>query len=199
MVQPFDYMHKSGNSGLVLQNYAMRPDNGGANPASVPNRMLAQPFFTGDLPRALAQIGLNCTGIGLANVKIAIYDCLSTRDIYPRNRLHDLGSVNLAATGQRLLPAAITLAAGKLFWLVTNTDGGTGQYTTLASGNESSAPVGVVGVFISGTTTSASQLSMGLSVARSFVAEPGFPATFPVGATPVQGGGSQAAIILDPA
>jgi hypothetical protein len=199
MVQPFDYMHKSGLAGLVLQNYAARPDSSVGNPFSVPNLLRAQPFFTGDLPLALAQIGLNCSSIGLAKIKIAVYDCLSTRDVYPRNLLHDLGEVDLAATGPRMLPAAFTLAAGKLFWLVTNTDGGTGQYTSVASNNEASVPVGLLGTFISGPTTSSTGLSMGLSVARAYAAAPTFPATFPAGAVPIAGASDLVGIILDPA
>jgi hypothetical protein len=199
MTQPFDYIHKSGNSGLVIQNYATRVSVTGANPASVPNQLLAQPFFTGDLPLVLAEMGVNCTSTGTANVKMAIYDCLATRNIYPRNLLHDLGAITLAATGPRMAASVITLAAGKLFWLVTNTDGGTGGYSGLTPSNTAfNAPVGVLGLHITGSTTASNELAMGLTVARSFGASPVFPAIFPAGAVTVGGSTHAPAIILSP-
>lgn len=195
MVQPFDYMHKSGNSGLTLQNYAARLGGGGGSASALPNTLLAQPFFTGDLPLTLAQIGINCTGTGTGNIQIGIYDCLSTRDIYPRNRL-SFGSVAYSATGPLLTSASITLAAGKLFWLVTNTDGGSGSNSTVVDGtNEITLPVGVAGLVLPGAATEANQVALGLFIAAAYGPP---PATFPAGADKRNNsGGAFPAIILD--
>lgn len=197
MVQPFDYMHKSGNSGLTLQNYAARLGGAGGGASALPNVLLAQPFFTGDLPLTLAQIGIDCTAVGTGNIQIGIYDCLSTRDIYPRNRL-SLGSVDYSATGPRLTSASITLAAGKLFWLVTNTDGGSGTNSSVVSANEITVPVGVVGLVLPGAATGANTVALGLFIARAYGL--GLPATFPAGADKRNNQfGAYPAIILDPA
>jgi len=196
MVQPFDYMHKSGNSGLTLQNYAARLDFASGDANALPGTLLAQPFFTGDLPLTLAQIGIDCTAVGTGNIQIGIYDCLSTRDIYPRNRL-SLGSVDYSATGPRLTSASITLAAGKLFWLVTNTDGGSGTNSSVVSANEITVPVGVVGLVLPSAATGANQVALGLFIAAAYGP---LPATFPAGAaTRNNQFGAYPAIILDPA
>jgi len=172
VVQPFDYMHKSGTAGLTLQNYAARPDLIVGNPSSLPDTLLAQPFWTGDEPLSIAGLGINCTSTGTATIQIALYDVPSTRNLYPGNLLHDFGVVNYSATGVRLASLSVTLPANKMFWLVTNTPGGTGQHAGVTSSNEVTLPAGPLSV--------SSQAALGLFVSRSFAL--GMPATFPAGA-----------------
>ena len=190
MVQPFDYIH---NPGLVdprtaapyltLQNYAARPDNTSGNPSSLINTLLAQPFWTGDEPLSITALGINCQTAGTATLRIAVYDVPSTRNLYPGNLLHDFGVVDYAATGVRLASLSVTLPANQMFWIVTNTPGGTGQHVGVTSSNEITLPSGPLGIVVSSPASVSSQAAVGLFVASTYVAPPTpMPATFPAGA-----------------
>ncbi len=183
MVQPFDYIHKSGEAGLILQNYAARPDGATGNPSSLINTLLAQPFWTGDEPLSITDLGINCQTAGTATLRIAVYDVPSTRNLYPGNLLHDFGVVDYAATGVRLASLSVTLPANQMFWIVTNTPGGTGQHVGLTSTNEITLPSGPLGTVVSSPASVSNQAAVGLFVASTYVAPPTpMPATFPAGA-----------------
>ena len=189
MVQPFDYIHKSGTLGTfatALQNYAARPDATGGNPSSLINTLLAQPFWTGDEPLSITALGINCLTAGttgIATLRIAVYDVPSTRNLYPGNLLHDFGVVDYAATGVRLASLSVTLPANQMFWIVTNTPGGTGQHAGVTSSNEVTLPSGPLGTVVSSPASVSNQAALGLFVASTYVAPPTpMPATFPAGA-----------------
>lgn len=183
MVQPFDYIHKSGEAGLTLQNYAARPDSAGGNPSTLIDTLLAQPFWTGDEPLSITALGINCLATGTATLRIAVYDVPSTRNLYPGNLLHDFGVVDYAATGVRLASLSVTLPANKMFWIVTNTPGGTGQHAGVTSSNEITLPSGPLGTVVSSPASVSNQAALGLFVASTYVAPPTpMPATFPAGA-----------------
>jgi len=190
VVQPFDYIH---NPGLVdprtaapyltLQNYAARPDNTSGNPSSLINTLLAQPFWTGDESLSITALGINCLSTGTATLRIAVYDVPSTRNLYPGNLLHDFGVVDYTATGVRLASLSVTLPANQMFWIVTNTPGGTGQHASVVSSNEITLPSGPLGTVVSSPTSVSNQAALGLFVASTYVAPPTpMPATFPAGA-----------------
>lgn len=197
MVQPQDYMHKSGLAGLTIQNYAARPTHG-TGTCTLSNFMLAQPFFTGDEPLDLAGMGIYCSATGTANQRLGIYECTSTRNLYPGALLYDLGTVTYGGTGERLASLAMTLAmtlpAGQMFWLVSLSDAGSGTHYSISSSNPSSVPSGVLGA--SGTSPP-NTVATHLQVARTFAS--GLPATFPAGATVAGYSGALPAILLDPA
>lgn len=204
MVQPFDYMHKSGEAGLTLQNYAARPDSVGGSPSTLINTLLAQPFWTGDEPLSITALGINCTGTGTtpaATLRIAVYDVPSTRNLYPGNLLHDFGVVDYTATGVRLASLSVTLPANKMFWIVTNTPGGSGSHTSVTSSNEITLPSGPLGTVVSSPASVSNQAAVGLFVASTYVAPPTpMPATFPAGAaTRNNQFGVYPAIVIEPA
>jgi hypothetical protein len=197
MVQPFDYIHKSGTAGLTLQNYAARPDSVGGNPSSLTDTLLAQPFWTGDEPLSIDGLGINCLSTGTATLRIAVYDVPSTRNLYPGNLLHDFGVVDYTATGVRLASLSVTLPANQMFWIVTNTPGGTGQHAGVTSSNEITLPSGPLGTVVSSPASVSSQAALGLFVSRSFAL--GMPATFPAGAaTRNNQFGVYPAIVIEP-
>jgi hypothetical protein len=197
MVQPFDYMHKSGTAGLTLQNYAARPDSVSGNPSSLTDTLLAQPFFTGDEPLSIDGLGINCLSTGTATIQIALYDVPSTRNLYPGDLLHDFGVVDYSATGVRLASLSVTLPANKMFWIVTNTPGGTGGHSAAPSSNEVTLPSGPLGIVVSSPTSVSNQAALGLFVSRSFAL--GMPATFPAGAaTRNNQFGVYPAIVIEP-
>lgn len=200
MVQPFDYIHKSGTAGLTLQNYAARPDSVGGSPSSLPDTLLAQPFWTGDEPLSITGLGINCQTAGTATLRIAVYDVPSTRNLYPGNLLHDFGVVDYAATGVRLASLSVTLPANQMFWIVTNTPGGTGQHFGAASSNEVTLPSGPLGTVVSSPASVSNQAALGLFVASTYVAPPTpMPATFPAGAaTRNNQFGVYPAIVIEP-
>jgi hypothetical protein len=212
MVQPFDYMHnpglvdpRTGLPYLTLQNYAARPDSVSGNPASLINTLLAQPFWTGDEPLSITALGINCltagTTLPIATLRIAVYDVPSTRNLYPGNLLHDFGVVDYAATGVRLASLSVTLPAGKMFWIVTNTPGGTGQHVSAVSSNEITLPSGPLGIVVSSFASVSNQAAFGLSFAATYVAPPtAMPAAFPAGAvTRNNQFGVYPAIVIEPA
>lgn len=190
MVQPFDYMHNSslpdprtGLPYLTLQNYAARPDSAGGNPSSLINTLLAQPFWTGDEPLSITALGINCQTTGTATLRIAVYDVPSTRNLYPGNLLHDFGVVDYAATGVRLASLSVTLPASQMFWIVTNTPGGTGAHVGVTSSNEITLPSGPLGTVVTSPASTSNAAAVGLFVASTYVAPPTpMPATFPAGA-----------------
>lgn len=201
MVQPFDYMHKSGVAGLTLQNYAARPDSVGGSPSSLINTLLAQPFWTGDESLSITALGINCLSTGTATLRIAVYDVPSTRNLYPGDLLHDFGVVDYTATGVRLASLSVTLPANKMFWIVTNTPGGTGQHAGVTSSNEITLPSGSLGTVVSSPASVSNQAALGLFVASTYVAPPTpMPATFPAGAaTRNNQFGVYPAIVIEPA
>jgi hypothetical protein len=183
MVQPWDYIHRPGESGLTVESYASRTENGTGNPSSGPNVLYAQPWFTGDLAMAVASFGLRVTSLGTANVDLAVYEAKGVRDIYPGNRVWLAGSpINYGSVGTVLRTVAQSFDAGKLYWIVTNTDGGTGAHTSALNGQALNLPAGVLG-YLPATTVGANMLS----VARTYGL--GLPTTFPAGAVPVGGAG----------
>jgi len=212
VVQPFDYMH---NPGLVdprtvapyltLQNYAARPDSAGGNPSSLINTLLAQPFWTGDESLSITALGINCltagTTLPIATLRIAVYDVPSTRNLYPGNLLHDFGVVDYAATGVRLASLSVTLPANQMFWIVTNTPGGTGQHSTVVSSNEITLPSGPLGTVVSSPASVSAAAAVGLFVASTYVAPPTpMPPTFPAtAATRNNVSGVYPAIVIVPA
>lgn len=208
MVQPFDYIH---NPGLVdprtaapyltLQNYAARPDSVSGNPSTLIDTLLAQPFWTGDEPLSITALGINCTGTGTATLRIAVYDVPSTRNLYPGDLLHDFGVVDYTATGVRLASLSVTLPANKMFWIVTNTPGGSGSHTSVTSSNEITLPSGPLGTVVSSPTSASTAAAVGLFVASTYVAPPTpMPATFPAGAaTRNNQFGVYPAIVIEPA
>jgi len=182
MVQPFDYIHKSGTLGTfatALQNYVARPDGSGGNPSSLTDTLLAQPLWTGDEPLSITALGINCNA-GTATMQIALYDVPSTRNLYPGNLLYDFGVVDYSVSGVRLASLSVTLPANKMFWIVTNTPGGTGSHSAVCSSNEVTLPAGPLGIVVTSPTSVSSAAAVGLFVSRSFAL--GMPATFPVGA-----------------
>jgi hypothetical protein len=199
MVQPYDYIHKSGTAGLTLQNYAHRWSSSTVTMTGAANLLIAQSFFTGDLPLSLAALGIYCTTIGTANQRIGIYDSTSPRDIYPKDLIHNLGSVTFAGTGVRLADGGpIELAAGKLFWLVTLADGGSGAEYACFDSNSATLPAGILGSVPNSLGQPPSIPAVSLTAARNYVDN--FPATFPAGATVRGGGGTNLtpAIVLEP-
>lgn len=186
MVQPWDYMHLPGagpGAGLTVENYLSRTENGTGNPSSGANTLYAQPWFTGDLPLNVASFGLRVTTVGLANVDLAVYEATSERDIYPSNRIWQSSTpINYGVLGPVLRTVAQSFAAGKLYWLVTNTDGGTGAHASAFTGLALNFPAGVLG-WLPASSTGANTLT----VASSYAA--GMPATFPAGAAPIGGAG----------
>jgi hypothetical protein len=161
VVQPFDYIHKSGEAGLILQNYAARPDGATGNPSSLINTLLAQPFWTGDEPLSITDLGINCQTAGTATLRIAVYDVPSTRNLYPGNLLHDFGVVDYAATGVRLASLSVTLPANQMFWIVTNTPGGTGQHVGLTSTNEITLPSSPLGTVVTSPASASAAAAVG--------------------------------------
>jgi hypothetical protein len=191
MVQPWDYFHAPGASGLTVENYLSRTENGTGNPSSGANTLYAQPWFTGDLPLSVASFGIRVTTAGAANVDLAVYEATSERDIYPSNRIWQSATpISYAVVGPVLLAVAQSFAAGKLYWFVTNTDGGAGAHTCAFNGQALNFPAGVLGWLTAGSVGATT-----LTVARSYAS--GMPPTFPVGAAPI--GGSLAANRVAPA
>lgn len=197
MVQPQDYIHKSGTAGLTLQNYALRSDSATGSPSTLGNQLLAQPFFTGDQDLELAGMGIYCSATGTGNQRIAVYSAVSTSNIYPNALLYDLGSVSYAGTGVRLITTPITLTAGQLYWLVTLSDGGTGTHYAVASSNSNNYPAGILGLVPFSGANPPAVNSMFLSVSRTYGL--GMPATFLSGATAAyNSSGALPAIVLEP-
>jgi hypothetical protein len=191
MVQPWDYFHVppldpgEPGFGLVVENYLSRTENGTGNPSSGANTLYAQPWFTGDLPLNVASFGLRVTSIGTAKVDLAVYEATSERNIYPSNRIWQSTLANeivYGSTGAVLRSVAMSFAAGKLYWFVTNTDGGSGAHTCAFNGQALNFPAGVLGWLTSGSVGATT-----LTVARSYAS--GMPATFPAGAAPIGGSG----------
>ena len=195
MVQPWDYFHtpNTGHPGnlLTVESYLSRTENGTGNPSSGPNVMYAQPWFTGDVPLNVASFGLRVTTVGAAKVDLAVYEAKGERDIYPGNLIWQSSSapeilpnneVLYGSLGPVLKAVAQSFAAGKLFWFVTNTDGGTGAHTCAFTGQVLNYPAGVLG-WLPASSVGANMLT----VARTYTA--GMPATFPAGAAPVGGAG----------
>lgn len=197
MVQPWDYIHKSGTAGLTLQNYAARFASSTGAPSTNPNVILAQPFFTGDLPLDLAGAGIYCSATGTGKQRLAIYGCTGVRNIYPTTKLYDLGELTYAATGARLAALAMTLPAGGLFWLATLADGGTGSHYSTDTSNPISMPSGVLGSVPFSGVNPPNIVGMCFEAARTYAL--GMPASFPAGAT-IKNPNSLAlpAIVLDP-
>lgn len=186
MVQPWDYFHAPGAGpgvGLTVENYLSRTEDGTGNPSSGANTMYAQPWFTGDLPLNVASFGLRVTTTGLANVDLAVYEATSERDVYPSNRIWQSATpINYGVLGSVLRAVAQSFAAGKLYWFVTNTDGGTGAHSCAYTSFALNYPAGVLGWLTSGSVGATT-----LTVARSYAS--GMPATFPAGAAPIGGAG----------
>lgn len=181
MVQPWDYIHMPGSSGLTVESFLSRTEHGTASVASGPNALLAQPWFTGDIDMAIASLGVRVTATGTGNVDLAIYEAISERDVYPGNRVWQSPlAIPYSATGAILRTVAQSFTAGKLYWLVTNADGGSGSHVVAFAGQALTFPAGVLGWL----TTDQRGANM-LRVARNYA--DGMPAVFPAGAVPVAG------------
>lgn len=201
MVQPWDYFQAPGSlPTLVVESYLSRTENGTGNPSGAPNQMLAQPWFTGDVPLNVASFGVRVTTIGTAKVDLAVYEAKGERDIYPGNRIWQSTLANEIVYGStgavlRSVSLPLSFAAGKLYWFVTNTDGGTGEHTRAFAGLVLNYPAGVLG-WLPAVSLGANMLA----VARTY--GDGMPATFPSGATPIGGAttfsGAAPAIIVVP-
>lgn len=188
MVQPWDYFQAPGSlPALAVESYLSRTENGTGNPSSSPNQMYAQPWFTGDVALNVASFGLRVTGVGTAKVDLAVYEAQSERDIYPGNRIWQSTLANEIVYGStgavlRSVSLPMSFAAGKLYWFVTNTDGGSGSHICAFAGQALNYPAGVLG-WIPASAVGATMLR----VARTYAL--GMPATFPAGAAPVGGAG----------
>lgn len=183
-MQPWDYVHKPGNDGLTVENFVARLNSVAGAP--IANRMLAQPWFTGDLPMRVLRLGIRVTTGGATNQRIGIYTSTSTRNLYPDALVVDLGIVNYAATGNIFVPNNdFTLAAGSLYWIATIADAALGQHNAIAGGgNEENLPAGPLGS-IGTAPNPPTNAALVWNVARTYAS--GFPATFTAGGTGADG------------
>lgn len=187
MVQPQDYIHYPGESGLTIYNYVHYDGATTTGNASIGNNiMYVRPWFpAGDLPMTIESIGIKVTTSGSAVVAIGIYESKSERNIYPGNLLLDVtagGYIQYSSVGHQTKPASITFEAGKMYWVATRTSGGVGQHRCAFNGVTPTVPAGVLGA-----TNGVSDVggNSALSIAYAFSAS--MPAQFPTGSTLVRG------------
>jgi len=187
-------MHKSGLGGLSLVNFATRTTAGVGTASTHDGSIYAQPFFTGDLPLLVESMGIVVSTAGTAKLKLAIYECFSSRNLYPDARLADLGELSYGVLGTTLLPAGLTLAAGTMYWLAVLYDAGTGAHQSTSDNNDDTLPSGPLGLVVG--AGSSGTAATGLAVVQAYAS--GLPATFPAGAVGVTSIGQFPAIAIEP-
>ena len=175
MVQPWDYLHKPGRSGLTVgENYIEKTST--LSGQSVGNNILrVQPLWVGDEPLRVLKLGFRANNTqATLGVKLGIYAVTSESNIYPADLVYDFGTAAWV-TGPNWTPDGdVTLQPG-MYWAASlhNDAGPIGQW--VSSGEWVTA--NVLGM----SQGNNQYVTYGLQVARTYAL--GFPVTFPAGAT----------------
>lgn len=173
LVEPFDYAHKSGNSGVTLDNAAeytsslAQTFNGGQHA----NVLRAVPRYVGVKGLRLGVLEWSVSSPGDADVRLGVYTATSTKNLYPAALVVDCGVQSMSTGGRKTWTADVTLAQG-VVWFVWVASTANGQVMSVPN-----APKSRAFTFLG---KSGSTYYAGFTAPYTYGA---LPATFPAGGT----------------
>lgn len=178
MVEPFDYKHKNGNSGVTLYNNAENPmlASTAFNGGMFGNQIFATPRYVGAVGLRLAWVEWIVTDPQPTNVRFGIYLSSGPKNLYPTTLDVDAGALSMSVgAGTRLRWTVNRTYTQGVIWLAWLASSSSGQVV----GVTPTLVHPTAHAFLGKTAPSQSNLASGLIVAQAYGA---MPATFPAGA-----------------